>query len=143
MNNAKIIRGGNHMMSFNEFLIFRDVKIRDDDHKRIVSLFYPYLFSVCGDLSKLPKIIGEILSEDFSSVKVKTACFNQNNEKIYPYDPIDFYVLFDNGVEIYIYGTLNQESFVHLESDQFVIFILGDKINGSISFKDSNHIIIE
>jgi len=48
-------------MTVDEFIIFRDVKIKDNDHKRIVQLFYSYLQSVSGDEYLFPSILGKLL----------------------------------------------------------------------------------
>ena len=130
-------------MTFDEFIVFRDVKIRDDVHKKVVKLFNPYLYSVSEDSSKLPKIISEILKLDLTYAKVKTACFNQIDRTDYPYKHTDFYILFNNGVNVYIYGDIPKENCVSLKSNQYAVFILGDTLSGNISSKDTNHIIIE
>jgi len=64
------------MLNFNEFLLFRDVKVKNFNHERIVALFYVYLESVTGNERLLPDTLGRILDIDLSTTLVSTACFN-------------------------------------------------------------------
>ena len=54
-------------MTFDEFISFRNVQIKNKDHERVVKTFYVYLSSVTGDSRLLPNEIGRILNIDFSS----------------------------------------------------------------------------
>lgn len=131
------------MMSFDEFIKFRNVQIRDDIHKKIINLFYTYLSSVSGDSNRLPDKIGDILNMNLSSAKAVTGCFNVSSIDDCPYENTDFYILFDNGIKIYIYGSIPNKPLVHLNSNQYVVFIVSNTVNGTVSRKENNHVYIQ
>lgn len=80
-------------MTFEEFLKFRDVQIKDEAHKRIAKLFFPYFYSVTGDRRLLPDIIGQLLGIDLSNTITRTACLNGIFDgNIAPYENIDLYI---------------------------------------------------
>jgi len=96
-------------MTFDEFLLFRNVIVRDGNHEKIIRLFYGYMQSVTGNERLLPNIIGELLNIDLSSVTAKTACLNgifDGNEPLY--DNVDLYIKFDNDIIVYVFGSERQ-----------------------------------
>ncbi|MBR3817152.1 MAG: hypothetical protein IKJ27_10570 [Clostridia bacterium] len=44
-------------MILEEFIKQRDIKVRNDEHLRVVKCFYPYLRSVSGDEHLLPSVL--------------------------------------------------------------------------------------
>jgi len=129
-------------MTVDEFIIFRDVKIKDNDHKRIVQLFYSYLQSVSGDEYLFPSILGKLLGVDLADAFVTTACFNGvNDDTLAPYGDVDFYVKLSNGIKVFVYGKRQMES-VTLKENEFVIFVNSDTITGNIVRKENRHIYL-
>ena len=129
-------------MTVDEFIIFRDVKIKDDDHKRIVRIFYPYLQSVSGDKYLLTSIFGKLLGIDLAEVFVTTGCFNGvNDDTPAPYGDLDFYVKLSNGIKVFVYGR-NPMNLVTLKENEFVIVVNSDTITGNIVKKENRHIYL-
>ncbi len=90
-------------MTFDEFIAFRDVKIKNAGHERIVRLFFPYLEFVSGNARLSPDLLGNIIGLD-TSTTVPMACFNGTfDEGSSPYPDVDFYVRLDNGIQICVY----------------------------------------
>ncbi len=121
-------------MSYDEFLSFRNVTIRDRNHERIVRMFYPFLTSVCGVPEALSKIMGMILSVDFSKTSIATGCFNCNpegNAAPYKITP-DLYCRWDNNVQLYIYGAVPECELMALKDNEYVLFVLSDIITTDI-----------
>lgn len=129
-------------MTVDEFIIFRDVKIKDDDHKRIVRIFYPYLQSVSGDKYLLPSMFGNLLGIDLADAFVTTGCFNGvNDDTPAPYGDLDFYVKLSNGIKVFVYGR-NPMNLVTLKENEFVIVVNSDTITGNIVKKENRHIYL-
>ena len=129
-------------MTVDEFIIFRDVKIKDNDHKRIVRIFYPYLQSVSGDKFLMPSILGKLLGMDLRDAFVITGCFNgMNDDTPAPYGDVDFYIKLSNGMKVFVYGKRQMES-VSLKENEFVIFVNSDTITGNIERKETRHIYL-
>ena len=129
-------------MTVDEFIIFRDVKIKDGNHKRIVQLFYSYLQSVSGDKYLLPSILGKLLGVDLAGAFVTTGCFNGvNDDTPAPYGEVDFYVKLSNGIKVFVYGRRPMNS-VTLKENEFVIFVNSDTITGNIERKENLHIYL-
>ena len=98
-------------MTVDEFIIFRDVKIKDGNHKRIVQLFYSYLQNVSGDKYLLPSILGKLLGMDLRDDFVITGCFNGvNDDTPAPYGDVDFYIKLSNGIKVFVYGKRQLDS---------------------------------
>jgi hypothetical protein len=130
-------------MTFEEFLVFRNVKIKNSDHKRIVKLFYVYLQSVTGNKRLLPDLLGRILNIDLSETLVKTGCFNGIfDDTKPPYDNVDFFVRFDNDVRVYIYGSITDKEKKELNNNEYILFILSDALNGNIERNADRYIYI-
>lgn len=128
-------------MTVDEFIVWRDVKIKDDDHKRIVRMFYPYLQSVSGDKYLLPSILGKLLGIDLAGAFVTIGCFNGVNDDIpAPYGDVDFYIKLSNGIKVFVYGKRQMES-VTLKENEFVILVNSDTITDNVVRKE-NHIIV-
>ena len=126
-------------MTVDEFIIFRDVKIKDGNHKRIVQLFYSYLQSVSGDKYLLPSILGKLLGIDLAGAFVTTGCFNRvNDDTPAPYGEVDFYVKLSNGIKVFVYGTRPMDS-VTLKENEFVIIVNSDTITDNIGRKENRH----
>lgn len=129
-------------MTFDEFIVFRNTKIKNNDHKRIVKLFYPYLQSVMGDSSLLPTLLGKIINMDLSNTQAVTACFNGiNDNSVPPYDDVDFYIKLDNGIRIFVYGRIIKETHV-LNENEYVIFCTSDIIPSPVYKKENRHIYL-
>ena len=45
------------LKTFDEFLHFRDIGVRDINHEKIIRLFYGYMQSVTGNERLLPNIL--------------------------------------------------------------------------------------
>lgn len=129
-------------MTVDEFIIFRDVKIKNDDHKRIVRIFYPYLQSVSGDKYLLPSILGKLLGIDLADAFVTTGCFTGvNDDTPAPYGDVDFYVKLSNGIKVFVYGRRPMD-FVTLKENEFVIFVNSEMITDNIVRKENRHIYL-
>lgn len=129
-------------MKFDEFVNLRDIKIRDNEHLKIIKCFYPYLRSVSGDEQLLPSLIGNILGIDLSNVTVETACFNGVNDGSQPpSDNVDLYIKLSNNTKIYIYGIQN-ECVIDLKENEHVIFLRSDKITNNIIRTENRNIFI-
>lgn len=127
-------------MGFDEFLSFRDVKIRDMNHERIVRMFYPYLQSVCGFADALPKIISKIFSIDLTEESITTGCFNgMTDNTSAPYGNPDFYMKFSNGVRVYVYGTRVKGELASLDNCEYVLFALADNMSNNIERMADRH----
>lgn len=109
-------------MTFEEFLVFRDVKIKNSNHERIVRLFFGYAASVTGDNRLLPNLLGQLLNIDLSETTVPTGCFN--------------------GIHVYIYGSIPYKELKELKDNEYVLIVLSDDLNGSIERKANRHIYI-
>ena len=130
-------------MTFEEFLVFRDVKIKNTNHERIVRLFFGCLESVTGNKRLLPDLFGQLLNIDLSDTKVPTGCFNgifDGTEP--PYEDADFYVRFQNGIGVYVYGSIPCKELKELKNDEYVLIVLSDDLNGNIERKANRHIYI-
>ena len=130
-------------MEFDEFIKLRDIKIRDNEHLRVIKCFYPYLRSVSGDEQLLPSLIGNILGVDLSNVTVETACFNGVNDgSDPPYVNIDLYIKFNNDIKVFVYGRKLEHPY-ELKENEYVIFLLADEIISEIAKAESHHIFIK
>ncbi len=130
-------------MKFDEFVKLRDIKIRDNEHLKIIKCFYPYLRSVSGDEHLLPSLIGNVLGVDLSNVTVETACFNGVNDGSKPpYDKVDLYLKFSNNIKAFVYGR-KLEHLDELKENEHVICLLADKITSNIIKTENNCIFIK
>ena len=130
-------------MTFDEFVPFRDVKIKNENHERVVKAFYHYLSSVTGNFRLLPDEIGRILNIDLSSSTIKTGCFNGVFDGTNsPYDDVDFYVKLDNGIFVFIYGRVLAEPLKKLRENEYVVFMLSNDSNGTIERNNDGHVYI-
>lgn len=130
-------------MEFDEFIKLRDIKIRDNEHLRVIKCFYPYLRSVSGDEQLLPSLIGNILGVDLSNVTVETACFNGVNDGSQPpYDNVDLYIKFNNDIKVFVYGK-KLEHLDESKENKYVICLLADKITSNIIKHEDNCIFIK
>lgn len=130
-------------MALYEFIKFRDIKIRDDEHLRVIKYFYPYLRSVSGDEHLLPSVIGKMLDIDLTDVSVITACFNGVNDGSKPpYDNVDLYIKLNNGIKVFVYGR-EQEHLTELKENEYVIFFISNDLTGNIIQTENHHIFIE
>lgn len=121
----------------------RDIKVRDDDHFRVIKCFYPYLRSVSGDENLLPSVVGRILGIDLTDVSVITACFNGVNDGSKPpYDNVDLYIKLNNGIKVFVYGK-NQDHLTELKENAYVIYLLASDISDNITQVVNHHIFIE
>ena len=120
-------------MELNEFIKLRNIIIRDNEHLRVIKCFYPYLRSVSGDEHLLPSALEKILGIDLTDVSVVTACFNGVNDGSKPpYDNVDLYIKFTNGIKVFVYGR-KEEIFTDLKENEYVIFLLSNDLSGNIT----------
>jgi len=130
-------------MTFDEFILFRNVQIKNKDHERVIKAFYVYLSSVTGNPRLLPNEIGRILNIDTSLLTIKTGCFNGIfDDTIPPYDDVDFYVKLSNGISIFIYGRIAPSHLKELGDSEYVVFVLSSDANGTIERNKNRHIYI-
>lgn len=130
-------------MKFDEFIKLRDIRIKDNEHLKVVKCFYPYLRSVSGDERLLPTNLEKIFDVSLSGVSVVTACFNGVNDNSQPpYDNVDLYIKLSNNIKVYVYGR-NQEHLVELKENEHVIFLLSKDMSSNITKIENYHIIIE
>jgi hypothetical protein len=119
-------------MTFEDFLKFRDVIVRNSGHERIIKMFYPYLESVSGISGLLSKTISEIIGVDFYD-NMKTGCFNGNIDGgIPPYGIPDLYCKWDNGIMVYVYSVFPECELITLQDNEYVLFVLSDGITDDI-----------
>jgi len=130
-------------MTFDEFISFRNVKIKNKNHERVVKAFYIYLSSVTGNPCLLPNEISRIINIDTSTLTIKTGCFNGIFEDIVPpYDDVDFYIKFNNGICVFLYGTIPSDSLRDLRDNEYAVFMLSNDSNGIIERNINRHIYI-
>ncbi len=130
-------------MEFDEFIKMRDIKIRDNEHLRVIKCFYPFLRSVSGDEQLLPSLIGSILGVDLSNVTVETACFNGVNDgSDPPYVNVDLYIKFNNDIKVFVYGR-KLEHLYELKDNEYVIFLLANEIKSNVIKTGNNYIYIK
>ena len=92
-------------MTFDEFIKMRGIKIRDNDHLKVIKCFYPYLRSVSGSERLLSSVLEKILGIDLSDVLIVTACFNGVNDgSDPPYVNVDLYIKFNNDIKVFVYA---------------------------------------
>lgn len=130
-------------MILEEFIKQRDIKVRDNEHLRVIKCFYTYLRSVSCDERLLPSVLGKLLGIDLTDVLVITACFNGVNDGSKPpYDNVDFYIKLNNDIKVFVYGR-KQENIVELIENEYVIFFLSNDLTGNITRTENHHIFIE
>ena len=129
------------ILSFDDFVRFRDVEIGNKDHERIVRMFYPYLTSVCGIPEALSAIIGKITGVDFSGTPIVTGCFNGiNDDSTAPYGNPELFCKWDDGKRVYVYGTIVHGNLIALKENEYVLFALSDTITDNIERTADRHI---
>lgn len=108
-------------MTLDEFITYRNIKVKDDEHRKVIESFYPYLRSVSDDERLLPTLLEKYIGVNLSGVSVVTACFNGVNDgTIPPCDNVDLYIKLSNGVKVFVYGRETQD-LKQLNKDKFVI----------------------
>ncbi len=128
-------------MDLEEFIKQRDIKVKDNEHLRVIKCFYPYLRSVSGDEHLLPSVIGKILGIDLTDVSAVTACFNGVNDgSNAPYNNVDLYIKLNNGIKVFVYSR-KYETLANLKENEYVIFLLSNDLSGNITHTENNHII--
>lgn len=129
-------------MTLEKIIKLRDIKIRDNEHLKVVKCFYPYLRSFSGDEQLLPSLLGGILGVDLSNVTVETACFNGVNDGSQPpYDNVDLYVKLSNNIKVFVYGR-KQKHLVELKENEYVICLFTDEITDGVNKNANHHIFI-
>lgn len=145
-NNRLILRKlttGKGQMTFDEHLIYRDIKIKNENHERIVKLFYIYAGSVTGNSRLYPDLMSRLLDVDLSSASVQTACLNGIFDGIKPpYNDVDLYIKFDNDIRVYVYGSIHNEQLREIEENEYILIVLANDINGHIERKSNRHVYI-
>lgn len=110
-------------MTADEFISYRNIKVKDNEHRRVIELFYPYLRSVSDDERLLPTFLEKHLNMDLLGALVVTACFNGVNDgSIPPCDNVDLYIKLSNGVKVFVYGRETKNS-NPLNPDEYVMNI--------------------
>lgn len=126
-------------MELYEFIKLRDIKIRNDEHLRVINCFYPFLRSISGDEHLLPSALEKILGIDFTDISVITACFNGVNDGSKPpYENVDLYIKMNNGIKVFVYGK-KQEILTDLKGNEYVIFLLSSDLSGNITHTEKIH----
>ena len=129
-------------MNLEEFIKQRDIKVRNDEHLRVIKCFYPYLRSVSGDEYLLPSALEKILDIDLTDVSVITACFSGVNDGSKPpYDNVDLYIKLNNGIKIFVHGK-KQKRLTDLKENEYVIFFLSNDLSGNVTYLENNQIIV-
>ena len=130
-------------MILEEFIKQRDIKVRNDEHLRVIKCFYLYLRSVSGDERLLPSVLEKLLGIDLTDVSVITACFNGiNDDSQAPYDNVDLYIKLNNDTKVFVYGR-KQEHLTKLKENEYVIYLLSSDISDNITQTSNHHIFIE
>lgn len=130
-------------MTYEAFISFRDVKVKNKNHQKVIKAFYPYLSSVTGNCRLLPDLIGRLLNINTASQTVEKGCFNGVLENIIPpYGDVDFYMQLSDGICIFIYGSIPVGCLKELNDNEYVIFMLSEDLNGCIERKVSRHVYI-
>ncbi len=118
-------------MTTDEFINYRDIKVKDNEHRKVIELFYPYLRSVSGDERLLPTFLEKHLDIDLSGVSVVTACFNGVNDGSKPpCENVDLYIKLSNGVKVFVYGREIKNP-NHLNQNEYVINLKASLVRGS------------
>ena len=129
-------------MTFEQFIKQRDIKVRDNEHLRVIKCFYLYLKSVSGDERLLPSVLGKLLGIDLTDVSVITACFNSVNDGSNPpYDNVDLYIKLNNDIKVFVHGK-KQERLTDLKENEYVIFFLSNDLSGNVTYLENNQIIV-
>lgn len=124
-------------MTFDEFLAFRDVKIKNEGHERIVRLFFPYMESVSGDARLLPDLLGRIIGADTSATAVPSACVNDISDGTEPpYPDVDFYARLGDGTRIFVYHSVRSNIQRVPKKDESVVFLTRNCLSGTIDRRD-------
>ena len=130
-------------MILEKFIKQRDMKVRNDEHLRVIKCFYLYLRSVSGDERLLPSVLEKLLGIDLTDVSVITACFNGiNDDSQAPYDNVDLYIKLNNDIKVFVYGR-KQEHLTELKENEYVIYLLSSDISDNITQTSNHHIFIE
>ena len=130
-------------MTYNEFIATRNLKIKNAHHEKIIKLFYPFCQSVCGDATALPSLIGELLDIDLTNTHAVTGCFNGVFDgTVPPFDDVDFYLRFNNDIRVFVYGSLRGKERPKLKNNEYVLFVLGDKLTNKIERTYDRYVII-
>ena len=151
------LTSGEGRMTFEEHLLYRDIKIRNEDHERIVRLFYVYAGSVTGNGRLYPDLVSRLFDVDLSDAEVRTACLNgifDGTEP--PYGNVDLYIKFSNDVRVYVYGSVPKEPSLsgtelplsgtergrELKDNEYVLVVLGSDLDGEITKTADRHVYI-
>lgn len=130
-------------MILEKFIKQRDMKVRNDEHLRVIKCFYLYLRSVSGDERLLPSVLEKLLGIDLTDISVITACFNGiNDDSQAPYDNVDLYIKLNNDIKVFVYGR-KQEHLTELKENEYVIYLLSSDISDNITQTSNHHIFIE
>lgn len=130
-------------MNLEEFIKQRDIKVRNDEHLRVIKCFYPYLRSVSCDERLLPSVLEKILGIDLIDISVITACFNGVNDGSQPpYNNVDLYIKLNNDIKVFVYGR-KPEHLAELKENEYVICLLASDISVNITQTSNHHIFIE
>jgi hypothetical protein len=94
-------------LTYDELVTACEIKVRDENHERIIKMFYSYSRRVSGKIGLWAEVMSKILGVDFSGVTMTTGCFNGVNDgSIPPYSNPDCCIKMSDGMRVYIYGTV-------------------------------------
>lgn len=129
-------------MILEKFIKQRDIKVRNDEHLRVIKCFYSYLRSVSGNERLLPSVLEKLLGIDLTTVSVATACFNGVNDGSKPpYDNVDLYIKLNNDIKVFVHGK-KQKRLTDLKENEYVIFFLSNDLSGNVTYLENNQIIV-
>jgi hypothetical protein len=128
-------------LTYDELVAACDIKIRDENHERIIKMFFSYSRRVSGKNGLWVDVISKILDIDFSDITMTTGCFNGVNDGTEPpYGNPDCYIKMSNGTRVYIYGAVQDGELKQLKDNEYVLFVLSDIVTDDIERRTDRHI---
>ena len=146
-NNGRIIMRkltqGDGMMTFEEFLLYRDIKLKSLSQEKVVRTLYSYLGAVTGNNRLLPDLLGRLLEIDSSTLTVPACSVSNLFNDTPPYADTDYFVQLSNNTRVYIYGKTPVEPLRDLFENEYVIIMLTDDLHSNIERKPNRHIYLQ
>jgi hypothetical protein len=130
-------------LTYDELVAACDIKVRDNNHVRVIKMFYSYSRRVSGKSGLWAEVMSKILGLDFSCVTMTTGCFNGVNDGTEPpYGNPDCYIKMSDGTKIYIYGAVQDVELKQLKDNEYVLFALSDTVTDNIERLSDRHIFM-
>jgi hypothetical protein len=130
-------------LSYDELIAACDIKVSDENHERIIKMFYSYSRRVSGKIGLWADVMSKILGVDFSGVTMTTGCFNGVNDSTEPpYGNPNIYIKMSDGTRIYIYGAMPDGELKQLKDNEYVLFALSDTVTNDIERRTDRHIFM-